>query len=323
MERMVGAQSVPRSLRQFDISLLLAVLALIGMGLAILYSATHAWAPGLFQRQLVWLGFGLLGMGVLTVLEPLVWMRRSRWLYGLNLLMLLLVELMGAERKGAQRWLELPGGFQVQPSEFAKLLLILTLASLLTQMGPSIRTPRGFLMSLLHTALPALLVFLQPDLGTAIVLGALWFGMVYLAGAPARWLTLAALLGVFAFGAMWQLNLLKDYQKARLVSFLNPEADPQQSGYHILQSRIAIGSGQLLGKGYLHGTQKNLRYIPEQHTDFIFTVVGEEGGFVGSIGFLTLYGFFLYRVWRVMVGARHEFYRLLAGASLSSSFFIC
>jgi rod shape determining protein RodA len=313
MERMVGAQSVPRSLRQFDIPLLLAVLALIGMGLAILYSATHAWAPGLFQRQLVWLGFGLLGMGVLTVLEPLVWMRRSRWLYGLNLLMLLLVELMGAERKGAQRWLELPGGFQVQPSEFAKLLLILTLASLLTQMGPSIRTPRGFLMSLLHTALPALLVFLQPDLGTAIVLGALWFGMVYLAGAPARWLTLAALLGVFAFGAMWQLNLLKDYQKARLVSFLNPEADPQQSGYHILQSRIAIGSGQLLGKGYLHGTQKNLRYIPEQHTDFIFTVVGEEGGFVGSVGFLTLYGFFLYRVWRVMVGARHEFYRLLAG----------
>jgi rod shape determining protein RodA len=136
MERMVGAQSVPRSLRQFDIPLLLAVLVLIGMGLAILYSATHAWAPGLFQRQLVWLGFGLLGMGVLTVLEPLVWMRRSRWLYGLNLLMLLLVELMGAERKGAQRWLELPGGFQVQPSEFAKLLLILTLASLLTQMGP-------------------------------------------------------------------------------------------------------------------------------------------------------------------------------------------
>ena len=313
MKGMVGGQSVPRSLRQFDIPLLLIVLILIGTGLAILYSATHAWALGLFQRQLVWLGFGLLGMGVLTAIDPLVWMRRWRWLYALNLLMLLLVELVGAERKGAQRWLELPGGFQFQPSEFAKLLLILTLASLLTQMGISLRTLRGFLMSLLHAVLPALLVFLQPDLGTAIVLGALWFGMVYLAGAPARWLALTALLGVLAFGAMWQLNLLKDYQKARLVSFLNPEADPQQSGYHILQSRIAIGSGQLLGKGYLQGTQKNLRYIPEQHTDFIFTVVGEEGGFVGSVSFLALYSFFLYRIWRVMVGARHEFYRLMAG----------
>ncbi len=313
MERMVGAQSVPRSLKQLDIPLLLTVLILIGTGLAILYSATHAWAPVLLQRQLVWLGLGLLGMGVLAALDPLVWMRRRCWLYGLNLLMLLLVELVGAERKGAQRWLELPGGFQVQPSEFAKLLLILTLASLLTQMGASLRTPRGFLISLLYSAPPALLVFLQPDLGTAVVLGALWFGMAYLAGAPARWLALTALLGILAFGAMWQLNLLKDYQKARLVSFVNPEADPQQSGYHILQSRIAIGSGQLLGKGYLQGTQKNLRYIPEQHTDFIFTVVGEEGGFVGSVGFLTLYGFFLYRIWRVMVGARHEFYRLMAG----------
>jgi rod shape determining protein RodA len=313
MEGMVGVQSVPRSLRQFDIPLLLTVLILIGTGLVVLYSATHAWALGLFHRQLVWLGFGLLGMGVLTAIDPLVWMRRWRWLYALNLLMLLLVELVGAERKGAQRWLELSGGFQFQPSEFAKLLLILTLASLLTQMGVALRTLRGFLMSLLHAVLPALLVFLQPDLGTAIVLGALWFGMVYLAGVPARWLALTALLGVLAFGAMWQLNLLKDYQKARLVSFLNPEADPQQSGYHILQSRIAIGSGQLLGKGYLQGTQKNLRYIPEQHTDFIFTVVGEEGGFVGSVSFLALYSFFLYRIWRVMVGARHEFYRLLAG----------
>ncbi len=309
-------QQTARRLKPLDIPLMLTTLILMGAGLAILYSATYQWAPELFRRQLLWLVLGLTGMITLATIDPAVWMRRWRWLYALNLLMLVLVDLIGAERKGAQRWLELPGGFQIQPSEFAKLLLILTLASLLARSGTSVRTPRGFLMSLLHIALPALLVFKQPDLGTSIVLGALWFGMVYLAGAPLRWLALTALTGVLTFGTMWHLNLLKDYQKARLVSFLNPEADPQQSGYHILQARIAIGSGQLMGKGYLHGTQKNLRYIPEQHTDFIFVVVGEEGGFLGAVGFLTLYGFFLYRVWRVMVGARDEFYRLVAGGIL-------
>ena len=309
-------QQTARRLKTLDIPLLLTTLLLMGVGLLSLYSATYQWAPELFRRQLLWLGLGLTGMATLALIDPAVWMRHWRWLYALNLLMLLMVDLIGAERKGAQRWLELPGGFQVQPSEFAKLLLILTLASLFARMGASVRTPRGFLISLLHAALPALLVFKQPDLGTSIVLGALWFGMVYLAGAPLRWLALVALAGVFAFGAMWHWNLLKDYQKARLVSFLNPEADPQQSGYHILQARIAIGSGQLTGKGYLHGTQKNLRYIPEQHTDFIFVVIGEEGGFLGAVGFLALYGFFLYRVWRVMVSASQEFYRLMAGGIL-------
>jgi rod shape determining protein RodA len=309
-------QQRTRRLKSLDIPLLLTTLLLIGAGLAILYSATHAWAPSLFRRQLVWLALGGVGMVVLALVDPAVWMRGGRWLYALNVLMLLMVDLIGAERKGAQRWLELPGGFQGQPSEFAKLLLILTLAGLLARMGGSVNTPRGFLLSLLHVALPALLVFKQPDLGTSIVLGVLWFGMVYLAGASLRWLALTALVGVLAFGAMWHLNILKDYQKARLVSFLNPEADPQQSGYHILQARLAIGSGQLTGTGYLHGTQKNLRYIPEQQTDFIFVVVGEEGGFVGAVGLLGLYALFLYRIWRVMVGARHEFYRLVAGGIL-------
>jgi len=309
-------QQTAHRLKPLDIPLLLTTLLLIGVGLAILYSATYPWAPELLRRQLLWLVFGLVGIAVLAMIDPAVWMRRWGWLYALNVLMLLMVDLFGAERKVAQRWLELPGGFQVQPSVFAQLLLILTLWRFFARLGVSVRIPRGFLISLLHGALPALLVFKQPDLGTSIVLGALWFGMVYLAGAPLRWLMLVAFAGVLAFGAMWHLNLLKDYQKARLVSFLNPEADPQQSGYHILQARIAIGSGQLTGKGYLHGTQKNLRYIPEQHTDFIFVVVGEEGGFIGAVGFLTLYGFFLYRIWRVMVAARHEFYRLMAGGIL-------
>ncbi len=305
------------ALKNLDFPLLLSVLALVGAGLLILHSATYHWAPELMRRQLMWLALGACAMVFFMLVNPLVWMRSSRWLYGLNALMLLYVDLFGAERKGAQRWIELPGGFQFQPSEFAKLLLILTLASLLVRMGAQLRTPKGFLLSLVHTAIPAFLVFKQPDLGTSIVLGVLWFAMVFLAEASGRWLALTVVAGALGFGAMWHLDILRDYQKARLVSFLNPEADPQQSGYHILQARIAIGSGQLTGKGYLHGTQKILRYIPEQHTDFIFVVIGEELGFVGATGFLALYGLFLYRIWRVMVEARHEFYRLVAGGVLT------
>ncbi|MCL6532378.1 MAG: rod shape-determining protein RodA [Armatimonadetes bacterium] len=305
------------ALKNLDFPLLLSVLTLVGAGLLILHSATYHWAPGLMRRQLMWLALGTGAMLFFMLVNPLVWMRYSRWLYGLNVLMLLYVDLFGAERKGAQRWIELPGGYQFQPSELAKLLLILTLASLLVRMGAQLRTPKGFLLSLLHTAIPAFLVFKQPDLGTSIVLGVLWFAMVFLAEAPGRWLALTVVAGALGFGAMWHLDILRDYQKARLVSFLNPEADPQQSGYHILQARIAIGSGQLTGKGYLQGTQKTLRYIPEQHTDFIFVVIGEELGFIGATGFLALYGLFLYRVWRVMVETHHEFYRLVAGGVLT------
>jgi len=304
-------------LRQVDLPLLLSTLMLLAAGLATLYSATYQWAPTIFQRQLLWLGVGTFGAVVLAAIKPAFWARYYKLLYALNIVLLLSVLLFGAERKGAQRWLELPGGFQLQPSEFAKLLLILTLASWLTHNRDSLPTLRGFFLSALHMALPALLVFKQPDLGTSIVFGMLWFVMVYLAGAKTRWLVLTVIVGVLGFAGLWHFDLLKDYQKARLISFLNPEADPQQSGYHILQARIAVGSGQLTGKGYLHGTQKNLRYIPEQHTDFIFVVIAEELGFVGAVGTLGLYGLFLYHIWRVMTRTREEFHRLLAGGILT------
>ncbi len=304
-------------LHQVDLPLLLTTLLLVGVGLSALYSATYQWAPGVFRRQLVWLGVGAVGVVVLAAIPPRVWMRFAKPLYALNVLMLLGVLAFGAERKGAQRWLELPGGFQLQPSEFAKLLLILTLASWLARHPDAIRTPKGFLLSALHMAVPALLVFKQPDLGTSLVFAALWFAMVYLAGARARWLWLTVVAGALGFAGLWHFDILRDYQKARLVSFMNPEADPRESGYHILQARIAVGSGQLTGKGYLRGAQKNLRYIPEQHTDFIFVVVAEEMGFVGAVGLLGLFGAFLYSVWRIMVQTRRAFHRLLAGGVLT------
>lgn len=304
-------------LRSIDVPLLLSTLILIAAGLTALYSATYQWAPGVFRRQLVWLGLGVVLATALASIHPRVWQRFSNLLYALNLLMLLSVLLFGAERKGAQRWIELPSGFQLQPSELAKVLLVLTLAAWLARSGEAVRTPKGFLLSAAHVGVPALLVFKQPDLGTSVVFGAIWFAMVYLAGARARWLWLTLLGGALGFGGLWHFNILKDYQKARLVSFLNPEADPQQSGYHILQARMAVGSGQLTGKGYLHGSQKSLRYIPEQHTDFIFVVVAEELGFVGASGLIALYSAFLYTIWRLMTRTRSEYHRLVAGGILT------
>ena len=313
----LGSLAERLRLRQVDAPLLLTTLLLIGVGLAMLYSATYQWSPAVFRRQVMWLAVGAVGAVVLAAIPPRVWLRFSKPLYAQNVLMLLGVLAFGAERKGAQRWLELPGGFQLQPSEFAKLLLILTLAAWLARNGAAIRTPKGFMLSALHMAIPALLVFKQPDLGTSLVFAAVWFAMVYLAGARARWLWLTVVAGALGFAGLWHFDILRDYQKARLVSFLDPEADPKQSGYHILQARIAVGSGQLTGKGYLHGTQKNLRYIPEQHTDFIFVVLAEELGFVGSVGLLGLFGAFLYAVWRIMVNTRNEYHRLLAGGILT------
>jgi len=217
-------------LRQVDLPLLLTTLLLIGVGLAMLYSATYQWSPAVFRRQVMWLAVGAAGAIALAAIPPRVWLRFYKLLYALNVLMLLGVLAFGAERKGAQRWLELPGGFQLQPSEFAKLLLILTLAAWLARQGDAIRTPKGFLLSALHMAVPALLVFKQPDLGTSLVFAAVWFAMVYLAGARARWLWLTVVAGALGFAGLWHFDILRDYQKARLVSFLDPEADPKQSG---------------------------------------------------------------------------------------------
>jgi rod shape determining protein RodA len=202
----LGSLTERLRLRQVDLPLLLTTLLLIGAGLATLYSATYQWSPAVFRKQLALLVVGVVGALVLAAIPPRVWMRFAKPLYALNVLMLLSVLAFGAERKGAQRWLELPGGFQLQPSEFAKLLLILTLASWLARQGAAIRTPKGFLLSALHMAIPALLVFKQPDLGTSLVFAAVWFAMVYLAGAQARWLWLTLVVGTLGFAGLWHFD---------------------------------------------------------------------------------------------------------------------
>lgn len=303
--------------RRIDWPLALSVLLLVLVGLATLYSATVGWRDAAFKRQAMWLVLSTpLAVG-LAMIDPKVWSRRWVWIYALNLLLLVLVMLTAEPIKGAQRWLALPGGYQIQPSELAKVFLVITLATVLSRMGEEIKTLRGFLLSLVHLAIPMALVFKQPDLGTSLVLGAIWLAMVFVAQARAKHILATVAAGALAFIGMWHFDVLKDYQKSRVISFINPEADARQTGYHLIQSKYAIGSGQLTGQGYLQGAQKKLRYIPEQHTDFIFSVIGEELGFLGGTALLALFGFFLFRIWRIMIAAGEPIYSLMAAGLLA------
>jgi rod shape determining protein RodA len=222
------------------------------------------------------------------------------------------VDFFGKTTKGAQRWIPLPGGFNLQPSEMAKLFVILSLAAWLASREEQIRSPQLVLKSLAYIGVPVLLIFKQPDLGTSLVVMAIWFGMMMLAGANLKHLGIVLLTGTVAFLALWHLNVLEDYQKNRFIAFLNPERDPRGSGYQILQARIAVGSGQVFGKGLFRGTQNELLFIPEQHTDFIFTVVAEETGFAGSIALLSAYVLLLWRFLRLILQSHRLYVRLIA-----------
>ena len=288
-----------RLLRNFDYTLVLVMLSLIGLGLLMIASASRSNAHSLIfvQKQATWaiIGLALFAFGLAIDYQMLL--NAARNIYAVNLALLASVFFIGHAAKGAQRWISI-GPFVLQPSEFAKLALIVTLSAFLVKNQESIHSPRTVVKSFIHIAVPMFLIFKQPDLGTSLVIMVIWFGMLFVAGAKIRHLGVFIITGILLATTMWHVGVLKDYQKARLVVFINPDTDPRGAGYHIRQSRIAIGSGQFLGKGLFHGTQSRLRFIPEQHTDFIFTVVGEELGFVGA-GIVVMLYFAL--IWRGLV----------------------
>lgn len=273
-----------------DPSFPVLVLLLLGSGLMTLSSA----APGdEFVRQLAFLGVGLIAVVAIVRLGKRRILRFVPHLYGLSLGLLVLVQLIGTRVNGAKSWLylgPLPG---FQPSELAKLALILALASVLHE--KPIRGPVGYLRPLALLVPPFALVFLEPDLGSALVLAAIGGGMLLVRGLPWRHLAAFALAFAVLFPSVVWPNL-EPHQRTRLVSFMNPAADPQGSGYQVIQSTIAIGSGGLTGKGWGQGTQSQLGFIPYRHTDFIFPVLAEEGGFVAAVALLILYGLLFWRL---------------------------
>jgi rod shape determining protein RodA len=274
-----------------DLGLPLVTALVLAMGLATLNSA--AAGGGQFERQIAFLGGGVLTCAALLWIGKVRIVRFTPHLYTLSIGLLVLVQLVGREVNGAKSWLylgPLPG---FQPSELAKIALILALASAMHE-----RPIRGVLDYLRVAALagpPVALVFLEPDLGSALVIAMVAAGMVLVRGLPWKHLVLIVLAVAVAVPTVVLPNLA-DHQRARLLSFLDPEADAQGSGYQIIQATIAVGSGGLLGKGYKQGTQAQLGYIPERHNDFIFPVLAEEGGFVASVTLLLLYGLLFWRL---------------------------
>jgi len=308
-----------RLLKNLDWPLLGAALALVLYGMAMIYSASctnrllTGGHPAYFvKRQALWLGAGLVMAAAFAYADYRWFARLHRLIYVGVLAALAAVLLIGNSAGGAARWIG-ASAFRLQPSEFAKLGLIITLGAFLARRAQVIRHPGAAAAALVHVALPTALIALQPDLGSALVLVAMWFTMVFLAGARKLHLAAVAVAMAALFMGAWKLDLMRPYQKARLSVFLNPGADPLGSGYHVIQSKIAVGSGQLWGKGYLEGTQSQLHFIPAQHTDFIFTVVGEELGFLGAICLLALYAVVLWRALHIMERADDSLGTLLAG----------
>ena len=310
--------------RQLDWAILGSVLLLCVAGIFAIKSALHLdlHPLDLVRKQIFGAMVGIVAAVFLARTDyELLLKRAAPYLYPLNILLLLLVltHFGGHEAKGASRWIRL-GPVQLQPSEFAKIILIGTLALFLSRHSAAITEWRTVLRSLVHIGVPMLLIARQPDLGTALVLLAIWTGMMVIAGAKPVHLLALTLMGIVLFVGLWHFNpghVLKDYQKNRLQVFLNPASDPRDTGYHLRQSEIAIGSGGLSGEGYGRGTQSNGKFIPEQHTDFIFTIVGEEGGFVVCAGLLALYMILLVRGVLVMAECEDQLGRLLAAGVLS------
>lgn len=317
-----------RLLKNLDWTLLGAVVLLVALGLTMVASATQfkpadASTWGYVVRQAVWFGIGLAAMTVVVAVDYHVLARWTRGFYIVNLLGLLAVRLVGKETLGAARWIQV-GPVVIQPSEFAKLLIIITLAAYLARREGDMRDWRDLVMPALHILPPMALILAQPDLGTSLVLVAILYGMLYVGGVPGARLAGLGLGGLaLAVGyiiAHFQLGVpvpLKEYQLKRLIVFVNPESDPLGAGYHILQSETAVGSGRLLGRGLFAGTQNQLNYLPEQHTDFIFSVIGEELGFLGGVLVLGLFFVVLWRGLEAAAKARDLFGSLLAAGVVS------
>lgn len=298
-------------LRQVHIDglLLLGLLCMMGVGLMMLYSAGGQ-DMGLIIRQLVRMGTAFSIMFVLAQINPDRMRDSAYWIYGAGLLLLIAVLVFGHEGKGAQRWLDL-GFFRFQPSEIMKLAVPMLVAAFLAE-RPLPPSALRLLTSIMIVVIPALLIAKQPDLGTAILIASSGLIVMFLAGVSWRVIIIFLLLCASALPVLW--FFMHDYQRQRVLTFLNPESDPLGAGYHIIQSKIAIGSGGLFGRGWLHGTQSHLEFLPERSTDFIFAVISEEFGLVGVGLILFLYLLIAGRGMYIASQAQTGFARLFAGS---------
>jgi rod shape determining protein RodA len=309
-------------LRHMDWVLIIAVLALALIGTLLVWSATRADLaqaganPNTYlEKQLLNVAIGLVLMAAVSLIDYRMLRVYTPLVYAAACLGLLVVlSPLGVTVNGAHSWIALPGGFQVEPSEFAKIGLILMLAVILSELRDRAQRPglRELALALGCGGLLLVLVGLQPDLGVAVLLVVLLMGIIALSGVRLRWLAGLGVAGALAALAIWSLHLLKPYQVQRLTAFVNPAADPRGTGYSAAQAKIAIGSGRVFGQGLFQGQLVAGNFVPEQHTDFIFSVAGEELGFVGAVVIIALLAVVLLRALRIAARADDMFGLLVA-----------
>ncbi len=363
---------------EFDLALVVAALALWIFGVFLVFSATHIYNSGPLihstRNQIIWISMGILIILIITSIPTRFYFSFAYLVYGASLLLLLYGLFTGVISKGAERWISI-GGLRIQPSEFAKVGLLLALARYFSTKTISLENLPSFLLPGVMIMVPFALILKQPDLGTALILGLMsvpmlyWSGLtlleLFLLSSPIISLALSAIPLILAFtfntqGGIWEaipwgvffvalcgvlyftrprmliltgvvaINLftagittiawngvLQDYQKKRILSFINPQMDPSGAGYQVIQSRVAIGSGSVMGKGYLKGTQTRLSFLPEQHTDFIFSVLGEQFGLFGCTAILLLFLFLIIRGYTTTQVVRNRFTNLVVVGSVS------
>jgi rod shape determining protein RodA len=272
------------------------------IGVLFIYSASHFVPGAYYLKQLAWVGAGLVALILVVMVDYKFLVSFSPYFYGLSVALLAGLLVFARLIAGTKSWIAF-GSFRFQPSEMAKIVMILLFARLFAEYKGAYLTPRFTALALLLAGVPGLLIVLQPDLGTALAFSAVAGGAFVLAGMKKKTIAVFLLLSLVIGVGGWNFGL-KEYQKKRLATVLSPHQDPRGSGYQLIQSKIAIGSGGLTGKGFKNGSQIQLRFLPARHTDFIFSVVGEEFGFLGVFTVIALYSFMLLRMFRSVTKAR-------------------
>lgn len=308
--------------KKIDWVLCIIVLLLVSVGLLSIYSTSKETGSNIFKRQLIYVVFGLFLMFIFASFDYRIFRDHNIFLLGfyfLGILLLGLVLVIGREIRGVSSWFRF-GELGFEPVELMKLAIILVLAKYFSLRHIEVSRFRHLIISGLYIFAPLVLLLLQPELGYILVITLVWLAIIMVAGIKTRHLFILFLIGLIIFSVSW-FYVLKDYQKERAVTFLNPHSDPWGRGYHIIQSIIAVGSGKFLGRGLGHGTQSQLNFLPEQHTDFIFATIAEEWGFLGSFFILILFGILFFRLIKISPSSSNNFARLFAiGAATMISF---
>lgn len=303
---------------QLNWILILLICAIASIGFAMLYSAGNGSYTPWAERQMVRFAVGMGLMLAIALTDIRFWLRYAYAFYAIALILLIAVEFAGTAGMGAQRWISL-NFFNLQPSELMKIALVLSLARYFHRLSlEDVTRPTRLLFPILLVAAPTALVLRQPDLGTSLLLLIGGAAIFFLAGVRIWKFILIALIGLASIPVGW--SMLHNYQKNRIMTFLSPESDPLGSGYHILQSKIALGSGGVFGNGFLQGTQSHLRFLPEMQTDFIFTMYAEEFGLVGGLFLIALYAVIIIYGFAIAMRSRNHFGRLVAMGVITTFF---